>query len=182
MIDFFVKGGALMWPILLCSIVALALIIAKSMQFRGILAHLSVSLELILDKNPPEVAPIIEGIERGLDEKQVSFLGTKQVREMEKGLGLLSLISVIAPLLGFTGTVTGMISAFMVIANHTGTRVDPSMVAGGIYEALITTASGLFIAIPAHVSLHFLENRLDAITLRMKEVAMTLYERRSNGV
>jgi biopolymer transport protein ExbB len=182
MIDFFIKGGALMWPILLCSIVALALIVAKGLQFRSVLKRLSPSTELVIGRKPSDIAPVIEGIEKGLDEKQVSFIGTKQIRGLEKGLGVISLISVIAPLLGFTGTVTGMISAFMVIANHSGSRVDPSMVAGGIYEALITTAGGLFVAIPAHVALHFLEDRLDEIAMRMKDVAMALYERRSNGV
>lgn len=177
MIDFFLKGGALMWPILACSVLALALIVSKAVQFRSVLRHMSSSPDEVLEARPEEVAPIIEGIEKGLDEKQISFIGTKQVRELEKGLGALSLVSVIAPLLGFTGTVTGMIQAFMVIATHTGSRVDPSMVAGGIYEALITTAGGLFVAIPTHVALHFLEDRLDEIALRMKDVAMTLREK-----
>jgi len=181
MIDFFMKGGVLMWPILCCSIVALALIIAKGFQFQAILARLSPSTEAVLEQKPVEVLPIMAGIERGLDEKQVSFIGSKQIREMEKGLGVLSLVSVIAPLLGFTGTVTGMIQAFMVIATSGGSRVEPSMVAGGIYEALITTAGGLFVAIPIHIALHFLEDRLDEIATRMKEVAMTLFERRKDG-
>jgi biopolymer transport protein ExbB len=112
----------------------------------------------------------------------IAFIGTKQVRRLEKGLGILALISVIAPLLGFTGTVTGMIQAFRVIASQTVGRVEPSMVAGGIYEALITTAAGLFVALPTHVALHFLEARLDAIAVRMKDVALTGMERRRNGV
>jgi biopolymer transport protein ExbB len=175
MIDLFIKGGALMWPILLCSIVALALIVTKGLQFRSVLHRLSPSAELVIGQKVSEIAPLIEGIEKGLDEKQISFIGSKQIRALEKGLGVISLISVIAPLLGFTGTVTGMISAFMVIASSSGSRVDPSMVAGGIYEALITTAGGLFVAIPSHVALHFLEDRLDEIGVRMKDVAMTIY-------
>lgn len=182
MIDFFMKGGAIMWPIFFCSIGALALIIAKGLQFQSVLRNLSPSPDLVLEKQPAEFGPIIEGIEKGLDEKQVAFIGSRQIRGLEKGLGILSLISVIAPLLGFTGTVTGMIQAFMVIASHSGGRVEPSMVAGGIYEALITTAAGLFVAIPTHVALHFLEDRLDEIAMRMKEVAMALYERKLNGV
>lgn len=182
MIDFFIKGGALMWPILLCSIVAMALIVSKAFQFRIVLNRLSPSAVEVVERLPPEVAPIIDAIEKGWDEKKISFVGSQTIRGFEKGLGLLSLTSTIAPLLGFTGTVTGMIQAFMVIAGHTGSRVDPSMVAEGIYEALITTAGGLFVAIPAHVALHFLEDQLDEISLRMKEVAMTLSERRSHGV
>jgi biopolymer transport protein ExbB len=76
----------------------------------------------------------------------LSIIGTRQVREIEKGLSWLGLIATIAPLLGLTGTVTGMIKAFMVIASSSS--VSPSMLAGGIWEALITTAAGLLVAIP----------------------------------
>jgi biopolymer transport protein ExbB len=182
MIDFFVKGGPLMWPILVCSVVALALIVAKALQFWAVASRLSDSDEAVLAKRPPEVAPILAGIDKGFDEKMVAFLGAKQVRRLEKGLGILSLVSVISPLLGFTGTVTGMIQAFMVIASQTAGRVEPSMVAGGIYEALITTAGGLFVAIPTHVALHFLEDRLDAISIRMKDVTLTGMERVRNAI
>lgn len=182
MIDFFIKGGVLMWPILACSIVALAIIVAKSLQFWVVLFKLADPVEVILANRPKEAVSVLDGIEDGLDEKQIEFIGTKQIRKLEKGLGTLSLVSVIAPLLGFTGTVTGMIQAFMVIASRSGSRVDPSMVAGGIYEALITTAGGLFVAIPTHVALHFLEDRLDAITMRLREIAMTLYARYRDGV
>ncbi len=182
MIDFFMKGGILMWPILMCSVVALALTIAKSLQFWGVLRRLSVSSSELLKEKPPEMASIVESILQGLDEKQVSFMGSRKVRELEKGLGVLSLVATVAPLLGFTGTVIGMIQAFMVIAEQTGARVDPSMVAGGIYEALITTAGGLLVAIPTHIALHFLEARLDEISMRMKGFAITLYEGVRNGV
>jgi biopolymer transport protein ExbB len=182
MIDFFIKGGALMWPILLCSILALTLIVAKGWQFRGVLTRLAPSPAVVLEERPADIVSILEGVENGLDEQQISLIGTRRIRELEKGLGVLSLISNIAPLLGFTGTVTGMIQAFMVIAGHSGGRVEPSMVAGGIYEALITTAAGLFVAIPTHVAVHYLEDRLDEIALRMKDIAMTLQERRRNGI
>lgn len=111
MIDFFVKGGALMWPILLCSVVALGLIIAKSVQFWSVLRRLSQPQPLVFQRRPAELAPILDGIEQGLDEKKMAHLGSKQMRSLEKGLGVLSLVSAIAPLLGFTGTVTGMIQA-----------------------------------------------------------------------
>jgi len=72
-------------------------------------------------------------------EKDLSLIGTRQVRELEKGLSWLGLI---APLLGLTDTVTGMIKAFMVMAEST--TVSPAMLAGGIWEALITTAAGFW--------------------------------------
>ena len=182
MIDFFLKGGVLMWPILGCSVAALALIVTKAVQLQGALKSLSAGPDAVLARPPAEIAPVIEAVRSGADEKQVAFVGTKQIRTLECGLGLLGLIASIAPLLGFTGTVTGMIQAFMAIASHTGGRVEPAMVAGGIYEALITTAGGLFVAIPTHVALHFLEDRLDVVSLRMRDIAMTLLEDRRNAV
>jgi biopolymer transport protein ExbB len=182
MIDFFVKGGPLMWPILLCSLIALALVFAKSFQFYGSNKRLSASLETVLAQKPAEVAELIEGVRSGAEREQLALIGTRQVRELEKGLGVLALIASIAPLLGLTGTVTGMIQAFMSIASHSGSRVEPSMAAGGIYEALITTAAGLFVAVPTHVALHFLEGRLDSIALRMKSLALTLLKKRPNGI
>jgi biopolymer transport protein ExbB len=137
--------------------------------------RLSVSLETLLAQRPVEVAELIEAVRSGADREQLSLVGTRLVRELEKGLGVLALIASIAPLLGLTGTVTGMIQAFMSIASHSGSRVEPSMVAGGIYEALITTAAGLFVAVPTHVALHFLEGRLDGIALRMKSLALALF-------
>ena len=92
----------------------------------------------------------------------------------------MSLIAVISPLLGLTGTVTGMINAFQVIA-ASQVQVKPSMLAGGIWEALITTAAGLFVAIPTHVACHFLEARLDEITLVVKETAAYAFSRRMHG-
>ncbi len=182
MIDFFVKGGPLMWPILLCSVTALSIILSKSVQYHGLRRRLSSPLETVLSQKPAEVSALIEAAHRGADREQLALIGTRQLRELEKGLGALALIASIAPLLGLTGTVTGMIQAFMSIASHTGGRIEPSMVAGGIYEALITTAAGLFVAVPTHVALHFLEGRLDGIALRMKSLTMSVLERRSDGV
>jgi biopolymer transport protein ExbB len=182
MIDFFVKGGPLMWPILACSVIALALIFAKAFQFHGSRKRLSASIETLIAQKPAEVAELIDGVWSGADRERLTLIGTRRVRELEKGLGVLALIASIAPLLGFTGTVTGMIQAFMAIASHSGGRVEPSMVAGGIYEALITTAAGLFVAVPTHVALHFLEGLLDGIALRMKSLTLALLERRPHGI
>ena len=110
----------------------------------------------------------------------MSVIGTRQVREIEKGLSWLGLISTIAPLLGLTGTVTGMIKAFLVIARSTS--VSPSMLAGGIWEALITTAAGLLVAMPIHVGHHYLEKQADDIAFILQEITMNLYMRKRNGI
>ena len=102
-------------------------------------------------------------------EETLSLTANRQVRKLERGLGVLELITTIAPILGLTGTVTGMISTFQAIGEH-GSRVDPSVLAGGIWEALITTAAGLLVALPAHVAYHFLENRLSELIQTVQEI------------
>lgn len=114
------------------------------------------------------LAPICERLGTA-DEETLSLTANRQVRKLERGLGVLELITTIAPILGLTGTVTGMISTFQAIGEH-GSRVDPSVLAGGIWEALITTAAGLLVALPAHVAYHFLENRLSELIQTVQEI------------
>jgi biopolymer transport protein ExbB len=182
MIDLFLKGGFLMYPILLGSIMGVAILIDKFIQYRKILRELEIPLSDILGNGakPPILVPLLEGIENNCDEKEVSVIGTKQIRRIEKGLSWLALIASIEPLLGLTGTVTGMIKAFMVIEKSTS--VNPSMLAGGIWEALITTAAGLLVAIPIHIGHHYLENRADDIAFLLKEITNKLYMRGRNGI
>lgn len=179
MIDYFVKGGFLMYPILLCSVIGLAILLNKFIQYRKILNDMGRPLDTKMSTRIPLLKPILKTIERGCDEKELSVIGTRQVREIEKGLSWLGLLATIAPLLGLTGTVTGMIKAFMVIAN--GASVNPSMLAGGIWEALITTAAGLLVAIPIHVGHHYLEKQADDIAFILKEITTSLYTTKKNG-
>ena len=100
---------------------------------------------------------------------------------MERGLGTLSLISAISPLLGLTGTVIGMIQAFQVIASS-GSAVNPGMLASGIWEALITTAAGLLVAIPVHVAHHYLDARMGAIVHNLESLASRLVAERTDAI
>jgi biopolymer transport protein ExbB len=182
MVDLFLKGGFLMYPILLGSVLGVAILIDKFIQYRKILRELDIPLGDILKKGakPAILAPILEGLKNNCDEKEVSIIGTKQIRRIEKGLSWLALIASIEPLLGLTGTVTGMMKAFMVIEKSTS--VNPSMLAGGIWEALITTAAGLLVAIPIHLGHHYLENRADDIAFLLKEITNELTLRGKNGI
>ncbi len=164
-----------MYPILLGSIVGVAILINKFIQYRKILRELEIPLGDILQNraSPTILTPILEGLKNNCDEKEVSVIGTKQIRLIEKGLSWLALIASIEPLLGLTGTVTGMIRVFMVIEKSTS--VNPSILAGGIWEALITTAAGLLVAIPIHIGHHYLENRADDIAFVLKEITTNLY-------
>lgn len=171
-----------MYPILLGSVVGFAILIDKLIQYRKILRELDLPLSDILrrEAKPRILVPILEGLKNNSDEKELSIIGTKQIRKIEKGLSWLALIASIEPLLGLTGTVTGMIKAFIVIEKSTS--VNPSMLAGGIWEALITTAAGLLVAIPIHIGHHYLENRADDIAFLLKEITSELTMRGRNGV
>ncbi len=180
MSDLVIKGGFLMYPILFCSIVGLAIWINKFLQFRKIFKELGSPFQDLQKKAPAILVPILEGFRNQADEKEISLIGSKQIRKIEAGLSWLGLIATITPLLGLTGTVTGMIKAFMVI--EMSPSVNPSMLAGGIWEALMTTAAGLLVAIPIHVGHHYLEKEADEIAFVMKEITMTLYLRLRDGV
>ncbi|MCZ2355928.1 MAG: MotA/TolQ/ExbB proton channel family protein [Bacteroidia bacterium] len=93
-----------------------------------------------------------------------------EVYRMEKHLSILATVSGAAPMLGFLGTVTGMISAFMQIATLEG-NVSPSDLAGGIYEAMLTTAAGLIVGIPAYIGFNFLTTMIGEVIFKMEVTA-----------
>lgn len=180
MIDLFLKGGPLMGPILLCSIIGLAIWIAKCLQFRALRDTLDQPVERLRQAPPTLLAPLVAAVARGGNDEELSLVGTQQVRVIERGLSWLELIVSLAPLLGLTGTVTGMIKCFMVMAEVE--QVNPTMLAGGIWEALITTAAGLFVAMPLQVGHHFLERQADAIALELREFTLALKKDSGHGV
>ncbi len=178
--ELFLKGGFLMYPILLLSVVAVAIIIQKAIQYRALIKALDKPPEEIF-KDPPQIfKPLMSTASAGCDEEELTVVGTRQVREIEKGLSWLGVIAMITPLLGLTGTVIGMIKAFMVISVQSS--VNPSMLASGIWEALITTAAGLLVAIPVHIGHHWLEKQADEIAFLLKEATLVLYRRCKDGV
>lgn len=169
-----------MYPILLCSVAGFAIFINKALRYRRVLKIIERPVSDLVSIRPPILLPVLEGLEHGCDEQELSVTGTRQVREIERGLSWLGVIATITPLLGLTGTVIGMIKAFMVIAESTS--VNPSMLAGGIWEALVTTAAGLLVAIPVHVGHHYLEKQADEIAFVLKEITTSLYMRCRDGV
>jgi len=180
MIDLFLKGGFLMYPIALCSVAGVAILVGKVLELRAVARQLDQAPEELLRDPPVILVPLIEALRRAAEERELAVLGTRLVRRLERGLGSLELIAAIAPLLGLTGTVTGMIRAFMVIAEST-TAVSPARLAGGIWEALITTAAGLLVAIPIHVGHHYLERQTDEVAFLLKELTTTIPPRRGHG-
>jgi biopolymer transport protein ExbB len=104
-------------------------------------------------------------------EKAIQTTGVIELGFLERGLAVLATISNVAPLLGFLGTVAGMISAFGAIAE--AGQVEATLVAGGIKIALITTATGLIIAIPVNVAYNFFVTRIDKLIMEMEEGTAT---------
>ena len=185
-----------MWPILLCSIISVTVILEKFYSLyrmrprapnilprvKSLLKEERTEEALKLCENSPGPIAHLLGIgihirkrEPEEKEKMLSRTGSKIIRELEKHLRSLAIIGNIAPLLGLLGTVTGMIRAFIKI-QELGGRVDASVLAGGIWEALITTAAGLSVAIPTLVAYHYFESRADNMAVQMEDAAAELLE------
>jgi len=196
MFEFILKGGMMMYPIILCSIAAIAIILNRAYHFFRIRIDVSQFLSQIeqaLQSNKIDIAlkhakntrgPLSTIVEAGISnsqkdivkwEKAISRVGTKELLKLEKNLRSLGIIAHISPLLGLLGTVTGMIKAFMKI-QELGGKVDASVLAGGIWEALLTTAAGLFVAIPTMVAYHYFEGKVDNYATLMKESATLVSE------
>ncbi len=196
MFNFFLKGGPLIWPILVCSIISITIILERLYHFyraRTRVPNILSRIESLLqDARADEALKLCEstsgpiahilaiGIhirKRSIEEKEklIARAGSKIIRQFDRNLGGLAIIGNITPLLGLLGTVTGMIKAFIKI-QELGGRVDASVLAGGIWEALITTAAGLSVAIPTLVAYHYFEGRVDNIASQMKDVATELIE------
>ncbi len=190
-----VKGGWVMYPLLALSVIALAIIIERLVALHRIRVNTSDFVEEInelLGKNQMEEAiarcerensPAGRVIMAGLKnfrksreevEGAIETAGDIEISKMEKGLLYLLTIAKISPLLGFFGTVVGMIKAFEAIGRF-GVE-NPRMVALGISEALITTAAGLIIAIPVFFAHFYFTNRINRFVLSMQESSLAFLE------
>ena len=192
--ELFVKGGPLMFLILFCSIIAFAVVLERLWYLRSVKINTEEFMSNIaetLKKNkiidaidkcnamPGPVARILKaGImkhdrPRSEIKESIQDAGLYEVPLLEKNLGVLATIAHIAPLLGLLGTVTGMVRAFQVIQQKSVglMPVNPGDLAGGIWEALITTVAGLSVAIPTYVAYNFLVSKVDGFVLEMEKSA-----------
>jgi biopolymer transport protein ExbB len=191
LLNVFADGGGFMYPLVLCSLFALGVILAKAYTLwaahRRSQSILNEVAELVKARRIPEAirrceetpgpvaAILLAALNRigdptysGADiEKAIKSTGTIELGFLERGLPVLATISNVAPLLGFLGTVAGMIAAFGAIAE--AGQVEASLVAGGIKIALITTAAGLLIAIPVNIGYNFFVTRIDQLILEMEQ-------------
>ena len=183
------KGGFIMIPILICSIIALAIVIERLYFIQTSQEDSENTLRLFNDyiknkrlpdefRNPTPAKDsvkrmIIEGLHlknlpRWKMEEKLSEVGQEEINKQNKYIRGLEVIASITPLLGLLGTVIGMVQAFNKVAEHKGI-VDPSLLAGGIWEALLTTAAGLSVAIPTMVMLHYFNRRTENIAFYLEK-------------
>lgn len=195
MVDLFIKGGPFMWPLLFALIVGIAMAIVKfwtltraSINTRKFLAKIKGALstggigaaaEICVNTRGPVASIFHAGLlraGRGVEyvEKAIEGAATIEMAFLERGMVWLATVANIAPMLGFLGTVSGMIKAFEAIA--IAGDIEPSLVASGISEALITTATGLAIAIPVQALHNFFVSRVDRLIIEMEESSSDLVD------
>ena len=190
------KGGFFMWPLLLCSIAALAVICERIVYFiqnQGPAVKLMESVKsLVQEKKIAEALELCRATRGPLarigavylsniylkkeDREELIYReGNVALEQLEHHLNKLAAIARLSPLLGLLGTVTGMILAFKQV-QALGGQVDVEVLAGGIWEALLTTAVGLSIAIPAMAAFNYFESRVDKTRSRMHYFVSVLNE------
>jgi biopolymer transport protein ExbB len=190
LIQLFADGGFMMYPLILASLLGLGVILAKSYILwaarRDAYKVLREAEQLardgklgeaiaLADRTPgPVPAILLAGLRRIQDgrpsrdvEKAMTSAGTIELGFLERGLVVLATVATVAPLMGFLGTVWGMIAAFAAI--EAAGQVEATLVAAGIKIALITTATGLVIAIPINIAYNFFVTRIDQLIVDMEE-------------
>ena len=188
-------GGPVVIALIVMSVIGLAVLLLKSWQFfalqldkRGFIQNAITawlnndykSMQEILNQSNNPIARVIEvatnacsqkDVDHQLAREEVMRVATLQLSSTRSYLRIIEVIAALSPLLGLFGTVLGMIEAFHRLESA-GTAVDPAVLSGGIWEALLTTAAGLAVAIPAIIALNWLEHRIENFKLAMED-AMT---------
>jgi biopolymer transport protein ExbB len=195
--DVIQKGGPIMYLIILCSILAFAVVLERlynlyraRINTKEFMSRISATLKRnkimeaieMCNSTPGPISNIMKaGVlkhdrPRSEIREAIEDTGAHEVPRLEKNLGVLATIAHISPLLGLLGTVTGMVRAFQVIQEKATSLypVNPGDLAGGIWEALITTVAGLSVAIPTFVAYNYLVSRVDGFVLDMEKSASDL--------
>jgi biopolymer transport protein ExbB len=187
--------GFMRWPLAFCLVLGLIVIVvkfisltAKAARTRKILKEVDElltqqrireALELTRDTDAPAAKILYAGLERHTEGtervmKAIENQGLIEMSKLERGLVILATLTNIAPLLGFLGTVIGMILAFQSI--EAAGEVEATLVAGGIKVALLTTAAGLMIAIPVSIGHNYFVSRIDSLVIDMEESAQKMVD------
>lgn len=202
--DFLALGGVVIWIIAGLSVLTVAVILWRLIMMWGLgvwghrqQAELAIRLwqtgqaeQAKSTLNKPKtvksrialtaISASCAGYTRQDIEAEVLRVAKSELAEARRGLKLLELIGTIAPLLGLLGTVIGMIAAFQAM-QEAGSNVDPADLAGGIWEALLTTAAGMAVAIPATLGLVWFESQIEKLALAIEDIATRLMLPVSDG-
>lgn len=195
MVEYFVQGGTFMWPILFCLIVGLAISIERfisltraSVNTKKFMSDVigaldkggtDAALEVCQQTKGPVAAIFHAGLlrsNRGAEsvEKAITNAGSIEMAFLERGMIWLSTFITVAPMLGFTGTVAGMIAAFDDIKR--ANDISPSIVASGISVALLTTLFGLVVAIVLQIFHNYFISQIDRLVVDMEESSIELVD------
>ncbi len=194
--DFVVKGGPMMIPIGLCSLFALAVIAERLIQIRrsrvippafkaGLQSAMSNGRDAAIAYCKQNTSPVANVFAAGLRrfsmplevlERHISEAGEREVLKLRKHLRSLSVIAAVTPLLGLLGTIFGMISAFQTVATSGEALGKAELLAGGIYEAMITTAAGLIVAIPVLIMHHVIAGRIERLVMEIDQMSVEFVE------
>ncbi len=193
--QWFMDGGPVMWPILVCSIAALSIFLEKLYSLRRekvappsflktlqeLISHKKISeAKAICQQNASPLANILHagvslhGKKRERVKENIEEAGKKEALQLNRNIGALATIAHISPLLGLLGTVTGMLRVFHVITTQ-GVGNAQSL-AGGIAEALITTIAGLIVAIPTVVAYRYLTSKVKTYLTEIEEHALQIMD------
>jgi biopolymer transport protein ExbB len=191
MVEFFVKGGPVMYPLLACSVIALTVVIERILfwvreDMRRDQSLVDDVLELCQRGDWSAVRGKVKGssdyviriLINGILHREFSMTkametaAADEMKRMRRFLGVLDTMITVAPLLGILGTVTGIITAFNLLGT-TGIE-QPQLATAGIAEALITTAAGLFIAIPSIIPFNYFSSRAEDAALNIEKYATSL--------
>tara|TARA_B100001057_G_scaffold204760_1_gene205412 strand:- start:9980 stop:10669 length:690 start_codon:yes stop_codon:yes gene_type:complete len=194
------KGGFMMIPILVLFVITVYILIEKiliinreSKSPKGFTDEIisrvknddiNGAILVCNDTNNPVSRMILKGLNklntslRNI-ESSIENVGKIEIYNLEKNLSLLATISGAAPMIGFLGTVTGMIQAFISIAEEEG-AVSPKLLSSGIYEAMLTTAAGLFVGIVAYLSYNYLVSRVEKLIHKMEYTTIEFIETLQN--
>lgn len=193
MFEFFAKGGILVIPILMCSVLAVAIFFERIIRFakmrsrgEGLAEKVAVlltkgntnaALQTAEKSNSPMGRVLVQAIgakdlDRDMLETVIVNATDEEGRNMSTYIQALATIGNITPLLGLLGTVIGMIKAFVVI-QEMGGKVNAAVLAGGIWEAMLTTAFGLAVALPTMVAHSYLVARIDKYEARLQNGSVT---------
>jgi biopolymer transport protein ExbB len=188
LLDLLIKGGYMMIPLYVLFVLAIfifvqkLLVIKKASKTPG---HLMDQVKVLVQSGQVEKAkmlcagdntPVANMISKGIDrigsplkniEVAIENVGKLEIYKLEKNLGVLATVSGAAPMIGFLGTVTGMIQAFISIAQEDG-MVSPKLLSSGIYEAMITTAAGLVVGIVAYLGYNYLVTQVSKLVHHME--------------